>query len=70
MTAPTPTERRRIWSALFAGLTLALTVADVALLMLTKSAELYFFAGVALVIGELLTYFLLERAGLLGEGEQ
>ncbi len=70
MTAPTPAERRRIWSALFAGLTLATTIADVVLLIFTKRTELYIFAGFALVIGGMFTYFLLERAGLLGEGEQ
>jgi len=70
MTAPTPTERRRIWSALFAGLTLAVTVAIVAMLVSTRKAELYLFAGVGLSIGGLLSYHLLEKAGLLGEGEQ
>jgi len=63
-------SRTKKLPAIGAGLTSTLTAIDVAYLLSAKTPGLWLFCLVAAVAGTLLTYHLLECAGLLGEDSQ
>ena len=62
--------RTRKLPAFFAGITASLTAVDLAYVLSVGTPVAWLIGLVAAVVGGLLTYHLLERAGLLGEGEQ
>jgi hypothetical protein len=62
--------RTRKLPAFFAGITASLTAVDLAYVASLKTPVAWLIGIVAAVVGGLLTYHLLEKSGLIGEGEQ